>query len=482
MGRVRSRVEVLTRRELDGIHRAALEILWEVGVAVPNERLLARLRSVGADVQREVARIPERVISRMLAEAIRRPGRRAGARPRRRGPVRVTNGNEMLLLDYETGTRRPGMLDDVIRGIVVTNALPTVGWALPVVVPADVPLPVAAVECYRLGCLYSRKPFNVYFGRRECPYLLRMGEVVAASLGVGRRDLGLGYGFGIVSPLKFAAEDLECALLFAEQGWPAGCYSFVTVGASAPATMAGSLALANAERLACLTLMWLWGEIGGYREGFVDDPCMMEPRTLATSFAHPNLTTLAIATSQISRYYGLGSGGGGLALSDAKGVDYQAGFERGMGAVYCILAGGGIGNSGIVGPDEALSLEQMVLDDASLQAINWIQQGIVVDQDTLAVDLVKQVGIGGTFMDQEHTVQHLRREYWDSPLFTRLSWTDWERRGSDTPLQRAHREVERILAEGYPPQPLLDPSVGAQLEDIVQEARAALVEGTLGEP
>jgi trimethylamine--corrinoid protein Co-methyltransferase len=263
-------------------------------------------------------------------------------------------------------------------------------------------------------------------------------------------------------------------MMAAERAWPTSCYSFVVLGASGPASMAGALALSNAERLACLTLMWLWGEVGGYPEGHVDDPCMIEPRTLATSFGHPNLTTLTIANNQLAWFYGL-EPGGGLALSDAKGIDFQSGYERGMGAVFSVLAGGSIGNSGIVGPDEAISLEQLVVDDAALSAVNWIMQGVEVSDESLALDVVKEVGIGGNYLDQVHTVEYLRQEYWESPIFTRQSWSGWERGGRKTLLERAHQEVERILAQGYPPEPLLPEGAARRLDEIVGRAWAELV-------
>jgi trimethylamine---corrinoid protein Co-methyltransferase len=465
MGHVRSRVEVLTPQEIHRIHRASLQVLADVGVQVPNESLLARLRAVGAAVTGETALLPPALVERMLGETVaRRPTPRPRGRPQ---PVTTCNGCETSILTYPEHERRPGTLEDVVKGIAITNALPTVSSALPVVVPADVPLPIAPLASYRLGCLYSSKPYNVYFGLGESRPLMEMAAVVAEETDRDRRALGFGFGFGIISPLRFAADDLECALLMAENGWPAGCYSFVTIGASSPASMAGALVLSNAERLACLTLMWLWRQ-PGYRKGFVEDPCMIEPHTLATSFAHPNLTTIAIATGQLSRYYGLGHGGGGLALSDAKLIDYQDGFERGMGAAVCILAGGGIGNSGIVGPDEAISLEQLVLDDASLAQVNWIRQGIAVNDDTLALDVIREVGIAGTYLDQEHTVRHLRREYWESPLFPRPTWSDWERTGRDTAMARAHREVERLLAAEFPPKKLLPEAAVKRLDDILR--------------
>ncbi|MHB0878472.1 MAG: trimethylamine methyltransferase family protein [Anaerolineae bacterium] len=468
MGHVRSHVEVLTRSEIGRIHRASLQVLAEVGVRVPNETLLGRLRAAGASVSGDTVRLPEPLIERMLAESI---GTKRPRRPRRPQPVTVCNGCETSILTYPEHERRPGTIEDVVKGIVITNALPTVASALPVVVPADVPLPLAPIAAYRLGCLYSTKPYNVYFGRGECPHLMEMAAVVAEETGRDRGSLGFGFGFGIISPLRFSADDLDTALLMAESGWPAGCYSFVTIGASSPASMAGSLVLSNAERLACLTLMWQWRQLGGYRKDFVEDPCIIEPHTLATSFAHPNLTTIAIATGQLSRFYGLGHGGGGLALSDAKWIDYQDGFERGMGAAFLILAGGGIGNSGIVGADETISLEQLVLDDASLAQVNWIRRGIDVSDDSLALDVIREVGIAGTYLDQEHTVRHLRREYWESPLFPRPSWSDWERAGREALMERAHKEVERILAAGFPPKRLLPDTAVKRLDAIVERAK-----------
>jgi trimethylamine--corrinoid protein Co-methyltransferase len=467
---IRSRVEVLNQREIERIHQGSLEILREVGIQVPNDQILERLHAVGAEVTGDVVRLREGVIARMLAECFPPgPGEDHDGWAVNQGRVRVTSGQETMLLDHTTGRRRPGTLEDVLKGIAITNALPTVGWALPIVMPSDVPPEMAEIAAYRLGCMYSRKPFQVYFGLRACPYLMEMAASVAQATGQSRREVGFDFGFGIVSPLRFAADDLRCAMATASEGWPTSCFSFVVIGASSPASMAGALVLSNAERLACLTLMWSWGELGGYRAHQPDDPCIIEPRSLATSFGHPNLTTLAIANSQLSRFYGLRAGGG-LALSDAKAIDFQSGFERGMGAAFSILTGGTIGNSGIIGPDEAASFEQLVLDDAALSAINWVTQGIDVSEEALALDVIKEAGIGGGFIDRLHTAQYLRREYWDSPLFTRQSWVDWEAAGADTLVKRAHQQVEQILAAGFPPEPVLPGWAIAKIDTVVARA------------
>ena len=471
MKHIRSSIQVLSRREIERIHQASVEVLRQVGVEVPNERLLQRLRSLGADLQGPIVRIPEQLLDRVLGEVA--PARRMRSPwSTYRGQVRVDNSSQTLMVDYPEMRRRPGTLDDVLRGIVLSNALPTVARALPVVVPSDVPLSVAPVESYRLGCLYSRKPFHVFFGLQAAPHLCRMAAVLAEATGRPRRELGFGFSFGAISPLRFAEEDLATALLVAGEGWPVSCYSFPVIGTTAPASLAGALVLSNAERLACLVLMWLWGE-GGYAETSVDDPCIADPRSLAPSFGHPNITTFAIANSQLCRFYGLRPGGG-LALSDAKQVDFQSGFERGTGAILSILSGGGIGPSGIAGTDEGASLEKLVIEDAALSALNWIGAGVEVTDESLAVDLIKEVGIAGTYLDQPHTARYLRREFWSSPLFPRETWTAWEERGGESLLDRAHRQVQRLLAEGYPPPLVQSEETVCRLEALVAAARQEL--------
>jgi trimethylamine--corrinoid protein Co-methyltransferase len=469
---IRSSINVLSDREIESIHRASLEVLREVGVSVANDWLLDRLQAAGAEVRGDRVQLPEPTIQRMLAETTQGK-RRTRASSVSRSKVRADSATQILMVDYPDFRRRPGTLADIVKGIVLANALPTIGSVLPIVVPSDVPLSVSEIESYRLGCLYSRKPFHVVcFGPATCPYLLEMAAVTAAATGRSRRELGFSFSFGVVSPLRFARDDLTCALRTAREGWPASCYSYVVVGATGPASMAGALVLSNAERLACLTLMWLWGQLG-YRDGEVPDPCMIDPRTMAPSFGHPNLVTLAVAEDQLRCYYGLGPGGG-LALSDAKLIDFESGFERGVGAAFCLLSGGAIGPSGIAGTDEGASLEKMVIEDAALSSLAWTLAGIDVNHDSLALDIIKQVGIGGSYLDQPHTARYLRREFWSSPLFPRESWAAWEKNGRQTLLERAHCEVERILAVGYPPKPLLPDSAIQQLDDIAARARSEL--------
>jgi len=471
MRHIKSRLEVLDEREIELIHQAGLEILLDVGIEVLNPELRRRLKEVGCKATGERVFVPEKAIARMLEDVASTPSSSEWTMSSR--PIRANNMCQTSVVEYPGYTRRAGTLEDVLKGIALTNVLPSVNTALPIAVPRDVPNGMAEIEAARLGFLYSKKPFRVFFGLQSCHYLIEMAELIADAKGTGRRSLGFGYSFGVVSPLRFSKDELECAVLMAESGWPASCYSFVLMGASSPLSLAGALAQSNAERLACLLLMWLWGEIGGYQKEHVDDPSIIDPSSMATSFAHPNLTAFAIANNQMCEYYGI-SPGGGLALSDAKEVDYQSGFERAFGIATVAFSGGRIGPSGIAGTDEGASLEKLVIEDAAISYVNWVRSGIEVNEESLAVDLIKQVGIGGSFLAEEHTVRYIHKEYWQSPLFLRKSWTDWEAGGKESIMDRAHEEVETLLSEHYPPQPVVSDEVAAALDKIVAKARRAI--------
>jgi trimethylamine--corrinoid protein Co-methyltransferase len=470
MDHLRASIEVLSKKEIKAVHAASLEILGDVGVRVPNEELLKRFRGAGCQVAGDTVFIRGDTIERMLAERVRpksRASRRYASTKNRK--IRVDNASQVYVVDYPGNERRYGTLDDVLRGIVLTNALPHIGNALPVVVPSDVPEGLAEIEAYRLGCLYSKKPYCVYFNLRSAPYMLRMGEEMARATGKAKRELGLFYAFGIVSPLRFAEEDLACALLTSKNGWPTSCYSYVVLGATGPVSMAGALALSNAETLACLTLMWLLGDAKSGSDGTVEDPCIIEPGSLHAMFGHPNVTLMDIAHNQMARFYGLGPAGG-MAMTDAKLPDFQAGFERGSSAVFKVLSGAGIGPAGIAGSDEGVSFEKMVIENEALSHLEWLTKGIAVDEGTLALDVIREVGVGGFYSDREHTARYLRKEYWPPRLFQSRSWRDWEAGGRTELMERAHAEVERLMREGYPPQPVISEEVSAKLSAIAVEA------------
>jgi trimethylamine--corrinoid protein Co-methyltransferase len=163
-------------------------------------------------------------------------------------------------------------------------------------------------------------------------------------------------------------------------------------------------------------------------------------------------------------------------LADACLPDYQCGFEKAFNGLFGVLAGcHGIGAQGIVGADQGISLEQLVLDNDWLDAYNYVLKGVEPDQDALA--LIEKIGIGGNFLAEDHTLDHVNDSYWEAPSksFWRDQWEPWKDKGSKTIYDRAHDYVERVSAGYRDADVVLTPSKAEEIDRIYRDTRKQLV-------
>ena len=196
-------------------------------------------------------------------------------------------------------------------------------------------------------------------------------------------------------------------------------------------------------------------------------------RSALCSFGSPNQVLLGLAAIQLGHYYGFRVAVNS-ALTDACVPDFQSGFEKGLSAIVALLAGAeSIGAQGIVGADQGTSCSKLVIDDEWASAIEHIYHlGFEVTEETLAVDVIKQVGIGGSYLAEDHTVRHMRETYWPATIFNQKSWDAWMAEGGKDAYARAHEKVQAILAAHYPPEPLLSAQAMAELDALIGESRA----------
>ena len=196
----------------------------------------------------------------------------------------------------------------------------------------------------------------------------------------------------------------------------------------------------------------------------------MDMQTTLCSFGSPNQALLVLAEKQMARRYRLPCYGS-LALSDSIIPDFQAGFEKGSSVAISAMAGvKWVGNQGHVGADQAASLEQMIIDDDWVDHLNYLLRGFEVTEDTLALDVIREVGIGGSFIATDHAGQHARSNYWKSDLFSRVSWDSWAREGNTTIYDRANAIVKKILSEDYHPVPRISEDLVKELDRIIASA------------
>jgi trimethylamine--corrinoid protein Co-methyltransferase len=177
--------------------------------------------------------------------------------------------------------------------------------------------------------------------------------------------------------------------------------------------------------------------------------------------------------AQLARFYGLVPVAN-CGLTDALQPDFQAGCEKAMTAVFGSLAGlEKIGCQGIVGADQGFSFEQLVLDNEWIGAYNYILNGIEVTEETIAADLVQNVGIGGNFLAETHTVSHMRESHYASTLPNRQSWDSWLGSGGKDALAKARDFVETATAGYRTATPVCTEGELQELRRICADARRA---------
>lgn len=462
MRRIRSKLEVLSENELLLINDTSLRILEEIGMRVPNDELLGMCRERGclADFEKQVLRIPKSVMESFIEDM------RKNSRYKVTDEAQALGGyisTQVTLVDYETGQRRYGVKADNRKNIKLVEHLKNIPNCSAAVVPSDVPYELADAVTIADTHKYSTKPGGTYiltpFGAK---YVAKINQLL------GLRD---GYLFESISPLTFKADTVEMALAFAKNGGGLGIAPMAMSASTAPVTVSGTLTLETAEVLGSGYLVHV---MTGDFPGFSASCHSSDLRTMLCSFGSPNQALFAVASGQLARFYGI-QGGTNTALTDALYPDFQGGFEKGVTAAFNSLSGlASIGCQGIVGADQGFSYEQLVLDNEWIDYYNYIVRGFEVTEESIGFDTIKEVGIAGNFLGEEHTVEHMRDSYWSSDIFNRQDWVNWVRHGSKTVYDKAHEFVERVT-EGYEAmEPVLDQKKCDALDEIVAEAYAEL--------
>lgn len=462
MKRIQTNLEVMSKDEVLHMHETSMRILEEVGMHIPNKELLdmCAARGCKVDAAAQVLRFPRNIMEDFLT-VMRRDSKYKVQDEAQKLAGWVST--QVSLVDYHTKERRYGLRDDNLKCIKLIEHLPNIPCASAGVVPSDVPYEIADVVTIADIQKYSTKPGGTYIlTPTGAKYVMRINQLLG---------LQSSYLFEVISPLTFKADTVEMALQFAKNGGGLGIAPMAMSAATAPVTVAGTLALEVAEVLgSCFLVHTMTGEY----PGFTASCHSVDPRTTLCSFGAPNQALFALGASQMAKYYGL-QGGANTGLTDALLPDFQGGFEKGVTAAFNSLSGlASIGCQGIVGADQGFSFEQLVIDNEWIDYYNYILRGFEVNEETLAFDVIKEVGIGGNFLGEEHTVEHMRENYWPSSIFSRLDWPNWTHGKEQTILDRAHAFVQEKTAGYQNMEPVLAPDVCRELDAIVKDAYAEI--------
>ena len=242
------------------------------------------------------------------------------------------------------------------------------------------------------------------------------------------------------------------------------------MGVSAPATLAGTLAIENAEILAgvCITQLVKPGLpvcYGGICHAF-------DMQTTQMIFSGPEQALFGVAMTQIGKSHGLPVYIN-VGLSDSKRPDAQAGMEAGITLMLGAAAGADIfGHMGISGVDQATSLDMLILQHEIIRYTNSVMRPLDLSDDAFAVDVIHERGPGGSFLDTDHTVNHFRRELWFPQLLDRQYYQGWLDSGATSMEDRCRERKESVLKNHTPvPMPA---DMEKEVDKVVAAAKKAL--------
>lgn len=261
------------------------------------------------------------------------------------------------------------------------------------------------------------------FKKEDIPYLVEIGSIIKDNLeNLKREPILVGYAEAR-SPLCLDRNMLEIFMEYIKRGFPQTLDTMPNGGATAPVTAAGLLALGIAETLGPLILAYAIDENAVVGVDIIPSFCDMKSGLFRYASAE-RMPLLVARVQLISEYYGCPSGVHG-GKTDSCFVNVQAGIEKAMSTALPVLAGAvGIGAVGHLENAVTFSPQQLVIDNEVFKYMHRALKPIQVTDDTLAIDLIRQVGIGGNYLTQMHTAEHFRNELFLSELFETVPWAN----------------------------------------------------------
>ncbi len=466
--------KVLTDDQIKKIHNASLDILQQIGVHIPHKDVLSLFADSGADVdmQSQIVKIPADLITKCIDQTQKQYilyGRDISKKAEFGYGKRNYNGiaGEASWVEDIGDDRRYTTLADVATATRFADALEhmTIPGALSDPAELDVSWRCVAVLAEMIK--NTTKPVTLWLhDRASAKYIC---ELLIALHGDQKKatQYPLTYNFlEPISPLRFPSDGIYLLFEISPRlNLPVAIGPMAQMGLSAPATVGGTMATDNAEILAgiCITQLIRPGTpvcYGGICHAF-------DMATTQMIFAGPEQAIFGVGMTQMGKYYGFPVYVN-VGLTDSKCVDAQAGLESGITLAMAAAAGADIfGHMGICGVDQAASLDVMMMQHEIISYIESMMRQVDLSDDALGIDVLGEVGPGGTLIDNMHTVEHFRKELWFPKLLDRNYYQAWLDGGATNMQQRCKAMKDEIL-KNHKPEP-----VSKELEKLLDEVVAA---------
>ena len=319
----------------------------------------------------------------------------------------TTDGCGVETVDLETGQKRPSCKEDVGRMARIADYLSAVAFYWPMVSAQDygVTAPLHEMDASWNNTIKHVQSETI-MGEIPARYAVEMGTVIAGSREELRRRPPFSLVVCTIAPLVQDKEGIEGALVLAEAGVPVGFLAMPTLGTTAPATLAGALAVGDAEIISACVLMQLAAPGAPVFHSMMQ--AWADPRT-GGYVSYPLDSGGRYAPVEMAHHWGMPSLGGAYGTDSKTTGTWQAAAEPAMDAFMVGLAGAEIVTGiGLARTYTLLYPEQIILDDDLYHRARYHLRQMEISPETLAIDVIRAVGPGGHFLAQKHTRQHMR--------------------------------------------------------------------------
>lgn len=464
---------LLSEAQREEIYSAALEILQRTGARVHSAGARDVFKKAGCWLDGDVVRFPIGLSEWAVRTA----------------PSKIIlydrNGNKKLNLegyhshfgpgptntyhiDPITEERRKPRITDTENVGKMCEALPNIDFVQDLGTPDDVTLTLADVHAFKALVNNTTKPI-VHWGFEVDQYgdIVELASVVAGGLESLQKRPFLALYSEPSPPLQHSAEAIDKAIFAAEKRIPVVYTPCIISGGTAPATLAGSLALGVAESMVGIVANQLVGEGSPIIMGGVYG--IMDMLTTIYSYGSPEFNLMQAGIAEVAHYMKIpvfGTAG----CTDSHTLDAQAAAEAAMSILTAAEAGANlVHDCGYTGFGSAGSLFQLVMADEIIGMVRRIVRGIDVTDEALALDDIERAGPSGEFITSEHTFRSFKKETWFPTLMNRMRYSEWKSiTGGSSMGDRIKEKARRLLEQTEAP--VLPPGVHKQMDRIIQKA------------
>ena len=473
-----ARLRFLEKEEEELIDQQTMECLETIGVKIKSESVLNMLKEAGAvvDDKTQVAKIPESMVRKALSNVPKeivlhgRESKHDLRMPVSSWPYVGTSGLATYIIDIDTGKRRDSTVKDIADCVKVADALTGVDFVQTCTTATEVPHQTHGL--HELWTALQNTTKHVHgveiYNAEDAKKQVELGALIAG----GKEELDKRPRFTVIhcsiAPLTFESDAVEAMVEFAKAGVPVTTMTMSLSGGTAPVTLAGTLVNANSENLASFVI----GQTArkGARTIYCSSSTPVSMSTGMINYQSANQPLIAAGLAQMAKRYGLPCMVGDWGLNDTTEPGFPHTLSETMGIAISTMTGSDMqGGIGALDNAKGTALEQEVIDSYVWENVRKQMTAFDISKETAALDVIREVGHGNTFLTHIHTARNFRKE-----IISRDSdKARFEATISSAMVPEAREIAKRILREHEVP--MLDKSIIQSGDQIIKEHEERLL-------